>query len=46
MPLANKPRLADYAEASGIHAEAKDGVLRIRAPKTKAKKSDQCNRSY
>src|ERR1700716_181317 len=29
--------LPDYADANGIHAEAKDGVLRIHVPKTKTK---------
>jgi HSP20 family protein len=32
--------LPDYADANGIHAEAKDGVLRIHVPKTKTKKSE------
>jgi HSP20 family protein len=32
--------LPDYADASGIHAETKDGVLRIRVPKTKTKNSE------
>jgi len=32
--------LPDYADANGIHAETKDGVLRIRVPKTKTKKSE------
>jgi HSP20 family molecular chaperone IbpA len=27
--------LPDYADANGIHAESKDGVLRIHVPKTK-----------
>jgi HSP20 family protein len=32
--------LPDYADANGIHAESKDGVLRIHVPKTKTKKSE------
>ncbi|MEA2915249.1 MAG: hypothetical protein QOJ15_7330, partial [Bradyrhizobium sp.] len=30
----------DSADANGIHAESKDGVLRIHVPKTKTKKSE------
>jgi len=32
--------LPDYVEAKGIHAESKDGVLRIHIPKAKTKKSE------
>jgi HSP20 family protein len=32
--------LPDYADANGIHAESKEGVLRIHVPKTKTKKSE------
>jgi HSP20 family protein len=32
--------LPDSADANGIHAESKDGVLRIHVPKTKTKKSE------
>src|SRR5260370_8729204 len=32
--------LPDYVDAKSIHAEAKDGVLRIHVPKAKTKKSE------
>jgi HSP20 family protein len=32
--------LPDYIDANGIHAETKDGVLRIHIPKAKTKKSE------
>jgi HSP20 family protein len=32
--------LPDYVDATGIHAEAKDGVLRVHVPKSKTKKSE------
>jgi HSP20 family protein len=32
--------LPDYVDANSIHAEAKDGVLRIHIPKAKTKKSE------